>query len=107
MGLLFILRLYINASALAPVCITVTPHETVLAGQSTAPVTTKFAPGHLTLRCIPVTPSDIMTAPVALMRIGGDPDRAPAVMKHNGDALLSDRDRLIRWQKWYKAKPLN
>lgn len=44
-----------------------------------------------------------MTAPVALMRIGGDPDKAPAVMKHNADALLDDRDKLIRWQKWYSA----
>lgn len=24
---------------------------------------------------------------------------------HNADALLSDRDRLIRWQKWYKKAP--
>ena len=37
------------------------------------------------------------------MRIGGDPDKAPAVMKHNADALLDDRDKLIRWQKWYSA----
>jgi len=46
-----------------------------------------------------------MTHPVVLMRIGGDPDRAPGVMKHNAEALLSDRDKLIRWQKWYE-KPL-
>ena len=46
-----------------------------------------------------------MTAPVALMRIGGNPDKAPAVMKHNADALLDDRDKLIRWQAWYKGKP--
>ena len=45
-----------------------------------------------------------MTEPVALMRIGGNPDRAPMVMKHNGDALLNDRGRLIRWQNWYKEK---
>ena len=43
-----------------------------------------------------------MTPPVALMRIGGNPDRAPAVMKHNADALLNDRDKLTRWQKWYE-----
>ena len=47
-----------------------------------------------------------MMQPVALMSIGGNHDRAPAVMKHNADALLSDRDKLIRWQKWYE-KPLN
>ena len=46
-----------------------------------------------------------MTPPVALMSIGGNPDRAPAVMKHNADALLSDRDKLIRWQNWHE-KPL-
>lgn len=46
-----------------------------------------------------------MTSPVALMAIGGNPDRVPTVMKHNADALLNDRDRLIRWQKWYE-KPL-
>ena len=46
-----------------------------------------------------------MTPPVALMAIGGNPERAPSVMKHNGGELLSDRDRLIRWQKWYE-KPL-
>ena len=51
----------------------------------------------------PIPPSDLMAAPVALMRIGGDPDRAPAVMKHNADALLDDRYKLIRWQKWYSA----
>lgn len=50
--------------------------------------------------------STSMTPPVALMSIGGNPERAPAVMKHNADALLNDRDRLIRWQKWYE-KPLN
>ena len=54
----------------------------------------------------PVPPSDIMTPPVALMAIGGDPERAPGVMKHNADVLLNDRDRLIRWQKWYE-KPLD
>ena len=47
-----------------------------------------------------------MTPPAALMRIGGNPDMAPAVMKHNADALLGDRDKLIRWQKWYE-KPLD
>jgi hypothetical protein len=47
-----------------------------------------------------------MAPPVVLMRIGGDPERAPGVMKHNGDALLSARDKLIRWQKWYE-KPLD
>lgn len=47
-----------------------------------------------------------MTPPVALMAVGGNPERAPAVMKHNADALLNDRDRLIRWQKWYE-KPLD
>ena len=47
-----------------------------------------------------------MVAPVALMAVGGNPDRAPSVMKHNGDALLNDRSRLIRWQKWYE-KPLD
>ena len=46
-----------------------------------------------------------MTPPIALMSIGGNPDRAPVVMKHNGDALLGDRDKLIRWQKWYKKAP--
>lgn len=51
-------------------------------------------------------PSDLMTPPVALMVIGGNPERAPIVMKHNGDALLNDRYRLIRWQKWYE-KPLD
>lgn len=50
-----------------------------------------------------IPPSDMMTAPVALMRIGGDPDRAPEAIKHNADALLDDRDKLIRWQKWYSA----
>ena len=56
----------------------------------------------------PIPPSDLMTAPVALMRIGGDPGIAPTVMKHNADALLNDRDRIIRWQKWYRNdKPLN
>lgn len=54
----------------------------------------------------PTPPSDLMTQPVALMSIGGNPDRAPAVMKHNADALLNDRDKLIRWQKWYE-KPLD
>ena len=49
----------------------------------------------------PIPPSDLMTAPVALMRIGGDPDKAPAVIRHNADALLDDRDKLIRWQKWH------
>jgi len=44
-----------------------------------------------------------MAAPVVLMRIGGDPDKAPAVIKHNADALLDDRDKLIRWQKWHSA----
>src|SRR5574344_2827859 len=53
----------------------------------------------------PIPPSDLMTPPVALMTIGGNPDLAPAVMKHNADALLNDRARLIRWQKWYE-KPL-
>ena len=43
-----------------------------------------------------------MTPPVALMRIGGNPDRAPAVMKHNADALMNDRNKLTRWQKWYE-----
>ena len=47
-----------------------------------------------------------MTPPVVLMRIGGDPERAPGVMKHNAEALLNDRDKLIRWQKWYN-KPLD
>ena len=51
----------------------------------------------------PIPPNDLMAEPAALMRIGGNPDRAPAVMKHNADALLGDRDRLIRWQKWYSA----
>ena len=46
-----------------------------------------------------------MEQPVVLMRIGGAPDRAPAVMKHNAAALLNDRDRLIRWQKWYSSAP--
>lgn len=32
-----------------------------------------------------------------------DPDKAPAVIKHNADALLDDRDKLIRWQRWYSA----
>lgn len=45
-----------------------------------------------------------MTPPVALMAIGGNPDRAPAVMKHNGDELLYDRGRLIRWQEWYSER---
>lgn len=39
-----------------------------------------------------------------------DPDAAPVVMKHNADALLGDRDRLIRLQQWYQAqkkKPLD
>ena len=54
----------------------------------------------------PIPPSDLMMQPVALMSIGGNHDLAPAVMKHNADALLDDRDRLIRWQKWYE-KPLN
>lgn len=47
-----------------------------------------------------------MKPPIALMAVGGNPDRAPSVMKHNGDALLNDRYRLIRWQKWYE-KPLD
>ena len=55
----------------------------------------------LTVGC-PTLPSDLMTEPVALMRIGGNPDLVPAVMKHNADALLNDRDKLIRWQKWYE-----
>ena len=54
----------------------------------------------------PVPPSDLMTPPVALMRIDGDPQRAPVAIRHNAEALLSDRDRLIRWQKWYE-KPLD
>ena len=47
-----------------------------------------------------------MTPPVALMATGGDPELAPVVFRHNADALLSDRDKLIRWQKWYE-KPLD
>jgi len=47
-----------------------------------------------------------MTPPAMLMRIGGNPERAAGVMKHNADVLKSDRDKLIRWQKWYE-KPLD
>jgi len=54
----------------------------------------------------PIPPSDLMTPPVVLMRIGGDPERAPSVMKYNAEALLGDRGKLIRWQKWY-GKPLD
>ena len=32
---------------------------------------------------------------------------APAMFRHNADALLSDRDKLIRWQKLYKEKALS
>jgi len=38
------------------------------------------------------------------MAIDGDPQRAPAAIRHNAEALLSDRDKLIRWQQWYKEK---
>ena len=40
------------------------------------------------------------------MAIDGDPQRAPVAIRHNAEALLSDRDMLIRWQNWHKEKPL-
>lgn len=38
------------------------------------------------------------------MATNGDPERAATVIKHNGEVLLKDRDRLERWQNWYKTK---
>ena len=47
-----------------------------------------------------------MTTPQPLMAIDGDPQRAPVAIRHNAEALLSDRDKLIRLQQWYE-KPLD
>ena len=46
-----------------------------------------------------------MTPPVALMRIGGNPERAPSVMKHNAEALLSDADYWHNGEVSHAAPP--
>lgn len=33
-----------------------------------------------------------------------DPDSAPNVLRYNGEICTGSRDKLIRWQEWYKAQ---
>lgn len=46
--------------------------------------------------------NDLLVKSVDLQAITSAED-APDVMKHNGDVLLGDRDRVARWQAWWSG----
>lgn len=47
--------------------------------------------------------SDLLVPP-AEFRAVTDAETAPDVLRWNGDAAVSARDKLIRWQEWYKKQ---
>nr|DAN87517.1 MAG TPA: hypothetical protein [Caudoviricetes sp.] len=44
-----------------------------------------------------------MTVSGELKTTGGDPNIAADVMRDNGKVLMYDRDRVSRWQQWWKG----
>lgn len=51
----------------------------------------------------PPPSNDLLTPSGELWQINGDPERAATVIPHNGEVLMSDRDRVSRWQQWWKG----
>ena len=58
--------------------------------------------GTTHLSACPSPANDLLVKSGELQAITSAED-APDVMKHNGDVLLDDRDRVARWQAWWRG----
>ncbi|UTC25966.1 putative outer membrane spanin subuint [Phage vB_KsaM-C1] len=56
-----------------------------------------------TIQQCPPPSNDLNTPSAKLSTIGGNPDIAADVMRDNGKVLMYDRDRVSRWQQWWKG----
>ena len=55
------------------------------------------------VRKCPPPSNDLLTPSGELWTTDGDPEKAATVIPHNGEVLMTDRDRVSRWQNWWEG----